>query len=97
MGRHNISETGRRFSSEYQPAKRGRRKGSLNRATILRCYLEREQAPEEIIDQILVAVFGKRGMRRMRRKTRANLASYFRGNADGKARASEFTPAARVE
>lgn len=70
MGRSNIAEVGRRFSSEYQPAKRGRPKGSLNSQTILRHYLEQldPPTPEERLQQILDAVFGKRRARRVRRR-----------------------------
>ncbi|HZE72956.1 MAG TPA: hypothetical protein VE135_25870 [Pyrinomonadaceae bacterium] len=70
MSRTNIAEVGKRFSSEYQPAKRGRPKGSLNSRTILRLYLEQQDPPtaQEVIDQILNAAFGKRRARRIRRR-----------------------------
>ena len=70
MGRSNIAEVGKRFSSEYQPAKRGRPKGSLNARTIFRHYLEQQDplTPEEKLQQILDAVFGKRRARRVRRR-----------------------------
>jgi hypothetical protein len=70
MGRSNISEVGRRFSSTYQPRKRGRPKGSLNSRTIFRLYLEQHDppTPEKQLQQILDAVFGKRRARRVRRR-----------------------------
>lgn len=77
MGRSNIAEVGKRFSSEYQPANRGRPKGSLNKQTILRHWLEDSDTPEKIIEQILLAVFGKKRARRMRRQTLTNLTNYF--------------------
>ena len=69
MGRSNIAEVGKRFSSEYQPSNRGRPKGSLNYRTIFRHYLEQMDppTPEEKLLQILDAVFGKRRGRRVRR------------------------------
>jgi hypothetical protein len=74
MGRANIAECGRRFTSEYQPAGRGRPKGSLNRQTILRAYLEEREppAPEEVIRIILDEVFGKKRTRRRRNMSGAN-------------------------
>ena len=70
MGRSNIAEVGKRFSSEYQPANRGRPKGSLNLRTILRHHLEQQDppTPEEELQPILDAVFGKRRARRVRRR-----------------------------
>jgi hypothetical protein len=70
MGRSNIAEVGKRFSSEYQPTKRGRPKGSLNSRTILRRYLEQQEplTPEKRLQQILDAVSGKRRARRVRRR-----------------------------
>jgi hypothetical protein len=72
MGRANIAECGRRFTSEYQPAGRGRPKGSRNRQTILRAYLEEREPPEpeEVIKVILDHVFGKKRKGRRRVKTR---------------------------
>jgi len=79
MGRSNISEVGRRFSSEYQPANRGRKKGSRNRRTILRDYLRDEcDTPSQVIEQFIIAAFGKPRARRMRKQTEANVAHYFR-------------------
>ncbi len=70
MGRANIAECGRRFTSEYQPAGRGRPKGSLNRQTILRAFLEAQEprTPEEVIGAILDHVFGRK--RRKKAKPR---------------------------
>lgn len=61
MGRSNIAEVGKRFSSEYQPVNRDRPKGSLNARTIFRHYLEQQDPPtsEEKLQQILDAVYGK--------------------------------------
>jgi hypothetical protein len=69
MGRADIANYGKRFSTEYQPARRGRPKGSLNRRTILRAWLtEREPTQPELIEALLVEVFGKRKARRIRRR-----------------------------
>lgn len=70
MGRSNIAEVGKRFSSEYQPTKRGRPKGSLNARTIFRVYLEQQDpsTQEEKLQRILDAVFGERRARRVRRQ-----------------------------
>ncbi len=70
MGRANITECGKRFTSEYQPAGRGRPKGSLNRRTILMAYLEalEPRTPEDVIRAILETVFGKKKARRMKLK-----------------------------
>ncbi len=72
MGRANIAECGRRFTSEYQPAGRGRPKGSRNRQTIVRAYFEaREPRPlEEVIEMLLDEVFGKKRKGRRRVKTK---------------------------
>ncbi len=72
MGRPDIAEVGRRFTSEYQPAGRGRPKGSLNKRTILKAYFEaQEPRPlEEEIQMFLDAVLGKRKARGVRRKQR---------------------------
>jgi hypothetical protein len=72
MGRSNISECGRRFTSEYQPAGRGRPKGSLNRSTIVRAYFEsQEPRPlEDEIKELLAVIFGKKRPKR-RRKAQA--------------------------
>lgn len=70
MGRSDIAQFGKRFSSEYQPASRGRPKGSLNKRTILRAYLEERDAPEEIITAFLEEVFGRKTARRIRRRRR---------------------------
>jgi hypothetical protein len=69
MGRSDIAEYGKRFTSEYQPARRGRPKGSRNRRTILRAYLEEREPPppEEVIRLILEEVFGRKTARRIRR------------------------------
>jgi len=70
MGRANIAECGRRFTSEYQPAGRGRPKGSRNRQTIVRAYFEaQEPRPlEEVIEMLLDEVFGKKRKGRRQRK-----------------------------
>jgi len=70
MGRHDIAEVGKRFTSEYQPAGRGRPKGSLNCRTILKAWLEARtpRPPEEEIQTMLDAVLGKRKARRVRRR-----------------------------
>ncbi len=69
MGRAYISESGRRFTSEYQPANRGRPKGSLNRRTILRAWIEAAvpQEPEATIQAMLNVVFEKKKGKRRRR------------------------------
>jgi hypothetical protein len=69
MGRADIAECGKRFSSDYQPAGRGRPKGSRNRSTILRAYLKASEPtePEEMIQALLDVVFGKRKRKKRRR------------------------------
>ena len=70
MGWSGISTVGKRFTSEYQPAGRGRPKGSPNLRTILRCYME-AQTPRPVDDQIgemLDAILGKRKARPVRRR-----------------------------
>jgi hypothetical protein len=69
MGRSNISECGRRFTSEYQPEGRGRPKGSLNRSTIVRAYFEaQEPRPlEDEIKEFLAAILPKKKPKRRRR------------------------------
>ncbi len=69
MSRSNISECGRRFTSEYQPARRGRPKGSLNRSTIVRAYFEaQEPRPlEDEIKELLTIILGKKRPKRRRR------------------------------
>jgi hypothetical protein len=70
MGRQDIAQCGKRFTSEYQPARRGRPKGSLNRQTILRAWLEEREppTPEEVICAILEEVFGRKTARRVFRR-----------------------------
>ncbi|PYS94313.1 MAG: hypothetical protein DMF64_01615 [Acidobacteria bacterium] len=70
MGRSNIAEVGKRFSTEHQPAGRGRPKGSRNYKTILRERLQAQEpaTPEEVIEEILETVFGKRRARRSVRR-----------------------------
>lgn len=70
MGRANIAECGRRFTSEYQPAGRGRPKGSRNRSTILRAYMKAMEPPaeEELIQALLDRVFGKKAKRKSKRR-----------------------------
>ncbi|MDQ3255608.1 MAG: hypothetical protein M3R15_17200 [Acidobacteriota bacterium] len=72
MSRPEIVNCGRRFSAEYQPAGRGRPKGSRNRQTILRAYLEAMEPPTagEVIDAFLEEVFGRRDGRRLARRRR---------------------------
>jgi len=78
MGRPNIAETGKRFTSEYQPAGRGRPKGSLNRRTVLQRYLRDDcEATEQVINQICVIVFGPRQARKMRKRSIKNLQEFF--------------------
>lgn len=78
MGRANIAEVGKRFSSDYQPTGRGRPKGSLNKRTILASYLRDEfDASEQIINQILLIVFGPKQARKMRKRTIKNLTEFF--------------------
>jgi G:T/U-mismatch repair DNA glycosylase len=72
MGRSDVAECGKRFSSEYQPEGRGRPKGSLNRRTMLRRYME-AQEPRTLaaeIQIILDDIFGKQKARRLRRRLR---------------------------
>ena len=61
MGREDIAEVGKQFSSEYQPAGRGRPKGSLNKQIILRHYLE-ERVPEDVIEQMMGGQFSVSGL-----------------------------------
>lgn len=70
MGWSNIATVGKRFSSEYQPARCGRPKGSPNLRTVLRRYLEAQKPRplDEQVGQILDAIFGKRKARRVRRR-----------------------------
>ena len=70
MGRANIFEVGKRFSSEYQPAHRGRKKGSRNFRTIAREYFRamEPETTEEKLNALLDAIFGKKRARRVRRK-----------------------------
>ena len=78
MGRSNISDVGKRFSREYQPANRGRKKGVPNKETILRRYLRDDcEATALVIDQICIAVFGPKQARRMRKRTLKNLREFF--------------------
>lgn len=78
MGRSNISEVGKRFSSQYQPGGRGRPKGSLNKRTILQNYLRDDcEATEQVINQICVIVFGPRQARKMRKRSIKNLQEFF--------------------
>jgi hypothetical protein len=78
MGRPNIAETGKRFTSEYQPAGRGRPKGSLNKRTVLQHYLRDEcEATERVINQICVIVFGPQRARKMRKRSIKNLQEFF--------------------
>jgi hypothetical protein len=70
MGRANIAESGKRFSSDYQPEGRGRPKGSLNLRTILRRYME-AQEPRMLADEIQIVlddIFGKPKARKLRRR-----------------------------
>lgn len=73
VSRPDIVNCGRRFSSEYQPERRGRPKGSRNRKTILRAYLEAQEPPTpgRVIDAVLEEVFGRRVGRRLARRRRA--------------------------
>ncbi len=75
MGRANIAECGKRFTSEYQPAGRGRPKGSLNRRTIVRAYFEAQEPPkpEELIQAVLDEIFGKKRKRRKRARKRKTI------------------------
>jgi hypothetical protein len=70
MGRSDIANYGKRFSTEYQPAGRGRPKGSLNRQTIVRAYFAATEprTPELVIEAILVEIFGPREARKYRRR-----------------------------
>lgn len=72
MGWSGISKVGKRFSKEYQPAGRGRPKGSLNSRTILRNYFEQfareERTTDEQIAEWLDAILGKRRARPIRRR-----------------------------
>jgi len=78
MGRSNISEVGKRFSSEYQPANRGRKKGVRNRQTVLREFLRDElDATERDINNLCIAVFGPKQARKMRKRTLKNLTEFF--------------------
>jgi hypothetical protein len=78
MGRPNIAEVGKRFSSKYQPAGRGRPKGSLNRRTMLENYLRDDcEATERVINQICVVVFGPKAARKMRKRSAKNLKEFF--------------------
>ena len=70
MGWSGIASVGKRFSREYQPAGRGRPKGSPNLRTILRRYME-AQEPRPVDEQIgewLDAILGKRKARPVRRR-----------------------------
>jgi hypothetical protein len=78
MPRSDIAEVGKRFSSEYQPARRGRPKGSLNKRTRLENYLQDEcMATERVINQICVIVFGPKEARKMRKRSIRNLQEFF--------------------
>jgi len=72
MGWSGIAGVGKRFSREYQPAGRGRPKGSPNLRTILRRHFEQfereERPPEEQIGEFLDAILGKKRARPVRRK-----------------------------
>ena len=61
---------GKRFSREYQPAGRGRPKGSPNLRTVLRAFMEaQEPRPvDEQIGELLDAILGKRRARPVRRR-----------------------------
>ena len=70
MGRPDIAEVGKRFSSEYQPEGRGRPKGSPNLRTVVRRYFE-EQEPRPLdaeIDILLDRILGPRAARRAKRR-----------------------------
>lgn len=78
MPRPDIAEVGKRFSSEYQPTRRGRPKGSLNKRTRLENYLSEEcMATERVINQICVIVFGPKEARKMRKRSIRNLQEFF--------------------
>jgi phosphoserine phosphatase len=75
MGRSDIAECGKRFSSEYQPAGRGRPKGSLNYRTRMEEYFkqfadEDARTPESELRRVMDEIFGKRKARRLRRRLR---------------------------
>ncbi len=78
MGRPNIAEVGKRFSSEYQPANRGRKPGSRNRKTILQEFLRDDlDATEVEINRLLLVVFGPQQARKMRKQSSKNLREFF--------------------
>lgn len=73
MGRANIAECGKRFSSEYQPAGRGRPKGSKNRCTILQEYFAQfaeadSRTTADDLRRVMDDIFGPRKARRRRRR-----------------------------
>jgi hypothetical protein len=81
VGRANIANAGKRFSSEYQPASRGRKKGVPNRKTMLRQFLRDElDAAAHEIDQICLIVFGPKEARKMRKRSIENLNKFFYGS-----------------
>ena len=69
MGWSGIASVGKRFSREYQPAGRGRPKGSPNLRTVLRAFMEaQEPRPlDEQIGELLDAILGKKRARPLRR------------------------------
>jgi hypothetical protein len=81
MARSNISEVGKRFSSEYQPANRGRKKGIPKKETVLRRFLAEElDGVAHEIDQICRIVFGPKQARKMRKQSLKNLNKFFYGS-----------------
>lgn len=81
MGRPDISNVGKRFSSEYQPANRGRKKGVPNKKTRLKEFLREElDAAAHEIDQICLIVFGPVEARKMRKRSIENLHKFFYGS-----------------
>lgn len=78
MGRPNIAEVGKRFSGEYQPANRGRKKGVRNKQTVLREFLRDQlDATESDINNLCIAVFGPKQARKMRKRSIKNLQEFF--------------------
>ena len=80
MGRSNISEVGKRFSSEYQPTNRGRKKGVPNKQTMLKRFLADEMdATAEGGNNICLIVFGPKEARKLRKRSIQNLHKFFYG------------------